>query len=91
MPDASDPVARLVTVLAMVSNDVNRSIDELLGVGDGTPGCGGASNDVVPPAVGVLLRGAVVLLSLCVAGGQMRALADADGLDAVLAHGLDSD
>ncbi len=35
--------------------------------------------------------GAVVLLSLCFAGGQMRALAEANGLDAVLTHGLDSD
>src|SRR5277367_162094 len=32
---AADPVARFVTVLAMVSNDANRSIDELLNLDDG--------------------------------------------------------
>jgi len=37
---ASDPVARFVTVLAMVSNDANRSIDELLDVEDGGPDAG---------------------------------------------------
>jgi hypothetical protein len=37
---ASDPVARFVTVLAMVSNDANRSIDELLEVEDGPPDSG---------------------------------------------------
>ncbi len=31
---ASDPVARFVTVLAMVSNDANRSLDELIAVDD---------------------------------------------------------
>jgi hypothetical protein len=37
---ASDPVARFITVLAMVSNDANRSIDELLSVQDGPPDSG---------------------------------------------------
>jgi hypothetical protein len=37
---ASDPVARFVTVLAMVSNDANRSMDELLDVKDGPPDAG---------------------------------------------------
>jgi hypothetical protein len=37
---ASDPVARFVTVLAMVSNDANRSINELLNVCDGEPDAG---------------------------------------------------
>jgi hypothetical protein len=37
---AIDPVARFVTVLAMVSNDANRSIDELLDVEDGPPDSG---------------------------------------------------
>ncbi len=37
---ANDPVARFVTVLAMVSNDTNRSIDELLDVHDGRPDSG---------------------------------------------------
>jgi hypothetical protein len=37
---ASDPVARFVTVLAMVSNDANRSMDELLDVEDGPPDSG---------------------------------------------------
>jgi hypothetical protein len=37
---ASDPVARFVTVLAMISNDANRSIDELIDVEDGPPDSG---------------------------------------------------
>lgn len=37
---AGDSVARFVTVLAMVSNDANRSIDELLEVEDGPPDSG---------------------------------------------------
>lgn len=37
---ASDPVARFVTVLAMVSNDANRSIDELLDLDGQKPDAG---------------------------------------------------
>lgn len=37
---ASDPVARFVTVLAMVSNDANRSIDELLSLDAEKPDAG---------------------------------------------------
>jgi hypothetical protein len=37
---ASDPVARFVTVLAMISNDVNRSIDGLFDVGERKPDSG---------------------------------------------------
>jgi hypothetical protein len=37
---ASEPVARFVTVLAMVSNDANRSIDELLNLDDGARDAG---------------------------------------------------